>query len=351
MKIELPGKPEIIISNEISKHNYFAWPSIERLKDGRIAVTCSGYRLSHICPFGKACLSFSIDDGETFSKPMPVIDTPLDDRDAGITAFGESCAIVTSFNNTLEFQRNEADNDEYKLSYINKVTKEEEEKYLGAEFTISRDNCTTFGDVHLSPVTSPHGITVLKDGTLLWVGRTFSETNAYYTGKKGVVCYEVKEDGTFIYRGNIPTDTSLQFCEPHTVQCDDGKLLCHLRSDTEFTLYQSVSCDGGFTWTEPERLLPEKGGAPSHILKHSSGVLIATYGYREKPYGIKAMFSYDNGKTWDTDYRIYSNDISDDLGYPATVELKDGSLLTVFYANHTDNSHAVILKQKWSFTK
>ena len=65
------------------------------------------------------------------------------------------------------------------------------------------------------------------------------------------------------------------------------------------------------------------------------------------PYGIKIMLSRDNGKTWDTDNWLYETTVSTDLGYPATVELKDGSLLTVFYAHETADSPAVIMQQKW----
>ena len=79
-------------------------------------------------------------------------------------------------------------------------------------------------------------------------------------------------------------------------------------------------------------------------------MLICTYGYRQPPYGIKAMFSWDNGKTWDYGYDIYVNNVNDDLGYPSSVELDDGSILTVFYAHPSANEPAVIMQQKWQFT-
>ncbi len=40
-----------------------------------------------------------------------------------------------------------------------------------------------------------------------------------------------------------------------------------------------------------------------------------------------------------------------DIGYPATVELHDGSLLTVFYAHLGKDAPAEILQQKWKFEK
>ena len=61
------------------------------------------------------------------------------------------------------------------------------------------------------------------------------------------------------------------------------------------------------------------------------------------------MFSKDYGKTWDSGYDINVNDVSVDIGYPATVELEDKSLLTVFYAHRSEDEPAVILQQKWKF--
>lgn len=129
MEIKLLGKSKIIMSNPYSKHNYFAWPTATRLQNGKIAVVASGFRLEHVCPFGKTVISYSEDDGETYTLPAPVIDTLLDDRDGGIVPFGKSGVIVTSFNNSIEFQKfrmqNRPLNSEYKSAYLELITKEE----------------------------------------------------------------------------------------------------------------------------------------------------------------------------------------------------------------------------------
>ena len=134
---------------------------------------------------------------------------------------------------------------------------------------------------------------------------------------------------------------------------EDGKVIVHIRvqgGNGVFTIYQSESCDGGKTFTKPHRLLAEKGGSPAHII-NDKGTLISTYGYRNMPYGIRAMFSKDGGKTWDTDNDIYINGVDRDMGYPSTVELNDGSLLTVFYAHETEDKPATIIQQKWDFER
>ena len=65
MKIEQIGQAQVIIDNPDSKHDYFAWPSVARLQSGKIAVVASGFRCQHICPFGKAVIAYSEDEGET----------------------------------------------------------------------------------------------------------------------------------------------------------------------------------------------------------------------------------------------------------------------------------------------
>ena len=364
MNIKLYGDARTIIQNPESRHNYFGWPSIARLQSGTLAAVCSGYRRGHICPFGKAVMALSFDEGETWTGAWPVIDTPLDDRDAGICVFGENGVIVTSFNNSLQAQRNwnpvsaELDAEHilrntWYQAYINTVTQEEEAKYLGAEFRVSLDGGKTFGPISRSPVTSPHGPTALRDGTVLWVGRVFSDDDMFREDS-GVHAYTVAPDGSMEKRGEIPTvytkdGKKVFFSEPHAIQLPDGRILCHMRSEqtVEFGTYQTESADGGFTWSAPEMLLPEHGGAPCHLLLHSSGVLISAYGYREKPYGVRVMLSRDLGRTWQKDLILFEG-VSDDLGYPCTVERTDGSLLTVFYARDTENGPDVIKQIRWN---
>ena len=361
MKIVKLGDPKIIIDNPHSRHNYFGWPTATRLQNGKIAVVASGFRLKHICPFGKTVISYSEDNGESYTRPAPVIDTPLDDRDGGIMTFGEKGVIVTSFNNTVKFQRNQSGGATYPCAYLDTVSAEEEAKYLGALYTVSLDGGVTFGEIHKSPVTSPHGPIELSDGTILWIGRTFSPENKQQKGFDCIEAHRITPDGTSEFVGRIENivegDVEFLSCEPHAIELEDGRLLVHIRvqyyngSAPIFTIFQSVSEDKGKTWSKPRQILERKGGAPAHLLRQSSGMLISTYGYREAPYGIKAMFSADGGETWDVGHDLYVNGISLDLGYPSTVELADGSLLTVFYAIPEKGAPAVVMQQKWRFEK
>lgn len=353
MKIERIGQPQLVMSNRGSKHCYFGWPTVARLQNGKLAVAASGFRLAHICPFGKTVVSYSEDEGESYTAPAPVIDTVLDDRDGGILAFGEKNVIVTSFNNAVAFQRRNGSGGAYRDAYLDQITPEQENAALGSTYRISRDGGVTFGPVLRSPVTSPHGPAVLKNGEVLWVGRTFDPMNAQ--NQPVVQAWQIREDGSMQLRGMVPPilrdGRALFACEPHVYETQSGTLLCHIRDNDYFTTYQTESQDGGRTWTQPHQLLPDRGGAPAHIMCHSSGVLISAYGYREQPYGIRLMFSTDQGESWETGHVLYENTVSGDLGYPSTVELADGSLLTVFYAKQDQSSPAEIWQQRWKFAE
>ena len=387
MKIERLGDAKVIMSNRENMHNYFAWPSAARLRDGRIAVVASGYRLAHVCPFGKTVISYSDDEGETYTPPAPIIDTPLDNRDGGVNPFGESGAVVTSLHLSLEAVEDavksnlahRAHNYDYCMGYINSISKEEREKYKENTFRLSFDNGRSFGPLYTVPLSSPHGPVECSDGTLLWVGRIKRPGAHPEAPEDGIYACKVSvENGECRFLGKIPPVSEGKrylSCEPYAIELDDGRFLCQFRVQSGtgdvFTTYQSVSCDGGYTWSEPRMLLSVRGGAPSHIMKHSSGVLISSYGERMAPYGVKAMFSYDNGETWDTDNWVYIHTLKPtdeereramrdsalisgvhgDIGYPATVELDDGSLLTVFYAHLDRNAPAEILQQKWRFER
>lgn len=357
MKIKVIEKEKIIMSNPDSKHNYFAWPTVTRLQNGEIAVGASGYRLSHICPFGKACISYSKDNGRTYTRPAPVIDTVMDDRDVGLCTFGDSGLILTSFTHTVSrsFLRKameegleqcvDGKEKEYVLAYLDTITDDEEERYLTSEFKISNDCGTSFGEIYKSPVTSPHGPIELNNNTVLWVGENYRNNH--------IEAYSIHPDGEMKKIGEIEpiveNGKTLGVCEPYALQLNDGTIVCHIRIVEDFSLFQSISKDNGKTWTKPERILKVGGGAPSFMLEHSSGVLIGVYGYRNKPYGIRAMFSKNGGITWNSDYVIFETLSSSDIGYPSIIELEDKSILMVFYAKDSKSNQTVIMQNRWAF--
>ena len=72
-----------------------------------------------------------------------------------------------------------------------------------------------------------------------------------------------------------------------------------------------------------------------------------TYGHRRKPFGNQALISIDHGKTWSEPLIISGDGTNGDLGYPSTVELEDGNLLTAWYEQMKTQPRSVLRLAKW----
>ena len=95
------------------------------------------------------------------------------------------------------------------------------------------------------------------------------------------------------------------------------------------------STDGGRTWQFVSR--PSDWGGPTQLTLLDDGRLLIVYGYRAKPYGIRARVSEDDGRTWGPELILRDDAGSWDLGYPRTVKLADGKVMTAYYFNRADD--------------
>src|SRR5262249_32624290 len=76
---------------------YHGWPTLAQRKNGQLLVACSGGREAHVCPFGRVELIRSSDGGRTWSWPEVIMDTAIDDRDAGVFETPAGSLLVTTF--------------------------------------------------------------------------------------------------------------------------------------------------------------------------------------------------------------------------------------------------------------
>lgn len=319
---------------------YHGWPSVTKDADGVLYAVDSAFRVSHICPFGKTALYRSYDGGKTWSIPSVVNDTFLDDRDAGILSLGGKKLLVTWFTHPAKVYL------EHYGEHIRKVwsgsdgvmdaypTIPEEEGRGGSFVRISEDGGNTWGETVRVPVSAPHGPNLLRDGSLLYLGK------AMYTDAlpEGAIAAYGSTDGGLTWEKlavlDIPEGTKPNnFHEPHVVQLPSGRLLGMIRAEGPevpygFTVYETHSDDGGHTWSPMVWL--DVQGSPPHLLLHSSGAVILSFGRRRDPFGERALVSHDGGETWPDEYVLHETTPCD-LGYPASVELDDGSVLTVYY--------------------
>lgn len=362
-----------VMENPMSLHNYFGWPSVCRLPDGRLGAVASGFRRQHVCPWGKAVLSFSADEGRSWTLPAPVIDTILDDRDAGIVPLGGNRVMVTSFNNSLACQRmwnaqrrrdlGDPEKDQYPEAMLNAADAYLDEaeasgleaEQLGSTYRISEDGCVTFGPLFRSPVSCPHGPCVTNDGRIIHVGHPFGD-QLRPPKDPTLQCWELDGRGGAEYLSSIPTAQDEfgpfgELCEPHTLCLPSGRLLTHIRvqrggEHKVFSTWQSESDDGGRSWSVPHPITGPLGGAPAHLLRLTNGDLISVVGDREPPFGIRVLRSRDEGETWE-DRPLLMGMESYDLGYPASVQLKNGNVFTLWYRRAWPAANSCIQGAEW----
>ncbi len=303
---------------------YIGWPSIAKAPNGDLIAVFSGDRTAHISPEGVVQMVRSRDGGKTWDSPETVFDSPIDDRDAGIIRTRKDTMLVSWFTNPGggEWQ---------------------------GHWTIrSADNGHTWAKPVRTTVTTPHGPIQLKDGRLLYVGQRPHESHGpdYDVGIQ-----ESRDDGrswktigTFPVLKDVPI---LSFDECHVVECASGKLVILFRDCSKpHYMRQSESTDGGKTWAAPHitRIL----GYPPHVLKLPNDWLMTVYAKRWDPRGQYACISRDEGKTWDTENEIKLAAAFDgDIGYPASVQLDDGTFWTVYYQSEYPGEKPCLMGTHW----
>ena len=336
---------------------YFGWPTLARMDDGTLVAAASGMRGQHVCPFGRSVICTSYDDGQTWTHPRVVNDSPIDDRDTGLISLGGGKLLLTWFASSL-FRTWDTGKPPYAAT-----SDKLDDKFVGSWVRLSDDAGASWGDPIRVSVSAPHGPAMLKNGDLLYLGKDFSGDMDYFTRADGPIAALRSSDGgkTWTRQGTVPMcagTVDANYCEPHVVELNDGRLLGMIRmegGDAEilpervtspgFSLMQTISEDGGKTWTEAYPL--GFAGSPPHLMLHSSGAVVCAYGYRSEPCSERAMISRDGGKSWDYDYILnYAPDW--DLGYPSSVEMPDGSIFTMYYQKVKDeNEKCGLMWTRW----
>lgn len=338
---------------------YHAWATLARRKNGELLAAYSGGREAHVCPFGRVELMRSSDDGRTWSWPQVVMDTPIDDRDAGVLETPKGSLLVTTFTSlAYESVLNQAKGwDAARLERWNAVqratTPEQRRTLAGTWMVRSTDGGLTWSTPYRVPVNSPHGPVAASGGRLIYAGKDF-ESDAIG------VSISTDDGLTWGRLSKIPTragDDPKNYHELHAVETAGRRILVQIRNHNkanERETLQTESSDGGKTWTEPRAI--GVWGLPSHLLRLKDGRLLMTYGYRRAPRGNHARLSEDSGRTW-SEPIVLSDDGTGDLGYPSTVELPTGQLLTLWYeytrsgstvAKLPDGPLSVLRLARWS---
>ena len=175
-------------------------------------------------------------------------------------------------------------------------------------------------------------------------------TAAKSNGREGRVIAVRTQDGAKTWKfvsfvGPEPPENDFAIM-PSSVAFSGDRILTAIRHRLFIEAWRSA--DGGATWSPAGKPAPDTGGGnPPSMIRLRDGRLAITYGYRAKPFGIRARLSSDEGGTWGQEIILRADGGGRDLGYPRSVQRLDGKIVTVYYFNDSTDSERYIGATIW----
>jgi hypothetical protein len=111
------------------------------------------------------------------------------------------------------------------------------------------------------------------------------------------------------------------------------------------------SLDNGKSWNfksivaETDRGI--RNGNPPSMVKLDDDRIVVIYGYRNKPYSIRARISSDFGETWSKEILLRDDGRKFDIGYTRSVIREDGKIVTVYYFTTEEKREMHIAATIW----
>ena len=133
----------------------------------------------------------------------------------------------------------------------------------------------------------------------------------------------------------------LEWVEPGMTRLRDGRLVCLMRAQARpgrfDNLWFAESEDDGASWSRPVRT--GLWGYPADVLQLDDGRVLAVYGYRREPWGVRACVSPD-GRSWDPrgEFTVREGGVAPParreywhIGYPTVAQAADGAIVVAYH--------------------
>jgi hypothetical protein len=288
-----------------------AWPNLTLLPDGSIVAMIYN-QASHLRRPGDVDCWASEDGGITWSKrgtPAPR-ETEQEARGnvaAGLAANGDLIVLVSGWSGPFD----DRSRGEVLPVWISRSGDG------GRTWAIDR---TGFPKLPTGRDGVPYGDIVRgSDGTLRAALYRDSQTFIYRSFDDGRTWEE-----PVLLSADEPTNETALF------HLGEGKWIAAARY-AGLTLFSSI--DDGATWSREGNLTaPEQH--PGHLVRLGDGRLLLSYGNRVPPRGVDVQISLDGGTTWSGPWRVL--DFERDGGYPSSVQLPGGEIVTAYYARRIE---------------
>lgn len=307
------------------------WPNLTLLPGGEIVAAIYGHP-SHGYGCGDVELWASTDEGRSWRYRSTVSDHSEQPRQVrmnhavGLNRRGELVALVSGWSEDRRPPR------------------------LPMQVCISSDEGRTWQRHLLHTTKVPYGdIRFLEDGSLASVFFSPDE-------KSAASVYISEDDGvSWFSRGE-----SMPHADETNLYCSDRNGLWLAASRTIPDRWRDIrdlayphgagvtlrrSLDGGLTWDEGKSVSPT-GQDNAHLLRLKDGRLLLSLTSRIPGlFGVAMRVSDDEGITWGIPFVLISVPATDwrltDCGYPSTIQLEDGTLVTAYYMGPRNAGSAI----------
>jgi hypothetical protein len=162
---------------------------------------------------------------------------------------------------------------------------------------------------------------------------------------------ETRDGGlTWSMLGWIGPETAGWRIMPTTVKLGDGRFytVIRTREGDRHSLDAFTSRDGGRTWAAAGTPVADTGrGNPGALVALADGRLALVYGQRKTPFGMYAVLSEDQGRTWAPPVTLRADAVDWDLGYPRAVQRAVGVIVTAYYYNDRTGPERYIAATLW----
>ncbi|MBR2721219.1 MAG: exo-alpha-sialidase [Clostridia bacterium] len=245
---------------------FHGWPSITVDENGTLYAVSSA-RLRHSLPIGCNVLMKSTDGGVTWSNPVIIHDTPMDDRDTGIEYLGNGKFLVTFFTTGVV---QHSDGKYYTIFLTEGQSIETKDHFTiygksgdtgwqtqepawasdlltywttcnladlmsGYHCLISEDYGENW-EKYDAPVSAPHGAIQLANGDLFYVG---------HSNKNKIFAYVSKDGGlTWTLKSTIAVGTPYSMLEPHVAELPNGRLIATWRVNLTRVTIGNITYEG-----------------------------------------------------------------------------------------------------------
>ena len=322
----------------VAVENVCAWPNLTVLRDGTIVATIYN-QPSHAGMPGDVDCWASTDGGKNWEKRgTPAAHAPTTNRmnvAAGMAANGDLLVIASGW--SARYMPGE------------KPRPGDKRRVLDPWVCRSSDGARTWQvDEKAFPNKAPNGGTPIPFGDILQGEDGALRVAVYTWPEQRVYVYRSRDDGKtwdqpcLLHEDALRTETAL-------IHLGGGKWLAAARThvqcektprtpyglDMHLELYRST--DDACTWRPQGPIAANPMHHPAHFLRLQDGRLICAYSNRagdgnpdRMGNGVDILVSCDEGHTWSGPIRVL--DWQGDGGYPSSVQLPDGQVLTAYYA-------------------